>query len=361
MTNEEIGLEPALESEMKKKKKKSPAELEKQRAALANANTSGIEKKKKKEKVKTNGDSVAPKVIENGENPEKITKKKKKKAKKNGDTASPKVDQNGQKEDESSKISKKQKKKGEKSEKLKSDEEFKGLMGEIEQAKQETEAAGRKQKLMSELVNYEGTLEDLKKMVTELVKKKKLFRKEAGDVVHKWKNREKRRVGRQVEKQIRKVCLNCRESDHHVAECPKLNAENAVSGKSEQSSGTAIGICFKCGSTEHAIYQCRKKIMGFPFATCFVCKQQGHLSRDCKQNQKGVYPDGGSCNLCGSNQHLKRDCTELKDQKKRANEKKREFSARTIKPTDSADQDYDPIDEKRDEQPAKKKPKLIKF
>ena len=30
-----------------------------------------------KEKVKTNGDSVAPKVIENGENPEKITKTKK--------------------------------------------------------------------------------------------------------------------------------------------------------------------------------------------------------------------------------------------------------------------------------------------
>ena len=27
--------------------------------------------------------------------------------------------------------------------------------------------------------------------------------------------------------------------------------------------------------------------------------------------------------MCGSNQHLKRDCTELKDQKKRANEKKR--------------------------------------
>ena len=47
MTNEEIGLEPALESEVKRKKKKSPEELEKQRAALANANTSGIEKKKK--------------------------------------------------------------------------------------------------------------------------------------------------------------------------------------------------------------------------------------------------------------------------------------------------------------------------
>lgn len=47
MTNEDIGLEPALESEVKKKKKKSPEELEKQRATLANANTSGIEKKKK--------------------------------------------------------------------------------------------------------------------------------------------------------------------------------------------------------------------------------------------------------------------------------------------------------------------------
>lgn len=34
-------------------------------------------------------------------------------------------------------------------------------------------------------------------------------------------------------------------------------------------------------------------LQGFPYATCFVCKQQGHLSRDCDKNANGIYPDGG--------------------------------------------------------------------
>ncbi|VDL66601.1 unnamed protein product [Nippostrongylus brasiliensis] len=61
--------------------------------------------------------------------------------------------------------------------------------------------------------------------------------------------------------------------------------------------------------------------MGFPFATCFVCGQQGHLSRDCEQNTHGIYPDGGSCNACGSTKHLKRDCPELAAEKQQKDER----------------------------------------
>lgn len=129
MTNEDIGLEPALESEVKRKKKKSPEELEKQRAALANANTSGVEKKKKVVLFRNSwswfdffseegkgqnkwgfGSSESyrkwRKSWEDNENEKgrKILFGKsdliefiQKKAKKNGDTVLPKVDQNGQK------------------------------------------------------------------------------------------------------------------------------------------------------------------------------------------------------------------------------------------------------------------------
>ncbi|KHJ85767.1 zinc knuckle [Oesophagostomum dentatum] len=60
---------------------------------------------------------------------------------------------------------------------------------------------------------------------------------------------------------------------------------------------------------------------GFPYATCFVCGQQGHLSRDCEKNANGIYPDGGGCNVCGSTKHLKRDCPELAAQKQQKNER----------------------------------------
>ena len=29
---------------------------------------------------------------------------------------------------------------------------------------------------------------------------------------------------------------------------------------------------------------------GTKFASCFVCKQQGHLSKDCPENKHGIYP-----------------------------------------------------------------------
>ncbi|CAJ0586348.1 unnamed protein product, partial [Mesorhabditis spiculigera] len=151
---------------------------------------------------------------------------------------------------------------------------------------------------MKELFAFEGSLDELKALVTDMSKKGLIHRITAGNIVAKWKARETRRIGRQVKKQVKRVCLKCREPGHKISECPKMTTEEGVD------------ICFKCGSTEHNIYKCprKDKVKGFPYATCFICKQQGHLSRDCDDNDKGIYPDGGCCNICESKQHLIRDC-----------------------------------------------------
>ena len=36
----------------------------------------------------------------------------------------------------------------------------------------------------------------------------------------------------------------------------------------------------------------------FRFASCFVCGEKGHISRECPQNAKGIYIKGGCCKLC---------------------------------------------------------------
>ncbi len=49
---------------------------------------------------------------------------------------------------------------------------------------------------------------------------------------------------------------------------------------------------------------------GFPFATCFICKERGHLTRSCPDNPRGLYPQGGGCKQCGSVEHLSANCPE---------------------------------------------------
>lgn len=52
-----------------------------------------------------------------------------------------------------------------------------------------------------------------------------------------------------------------------------------------------------------------------PYATCFICLGQGHLSAACPQNAKGVYVNGGRCVLCSSVRHRATDCPEEKKKK----------------------------------------------
>ncbi|KAL1935368.1 hypothetical protein VTP01DRAFT_4508 [Rhizomucor pusillus] len=94
-------------------------------------------------------------------------------------------------------------------------------------------------------------------------------------------------------------CLKCKQMGHSVNECPS------------QANG-AVGICYNCGSTEHALKHCKKPRNPdepLPYAKCFVCNEQGHLSKQCPKNENGIYPNGGACHKCGSKAHLAKDCS----------------------------------------------------
>ncbi|KAK6733342.1 hypothetical protein RB195_017222 [Necator americanus] len=209
---------------------------------------------------------------------------------------------------------------------------------------------------MEKLIQMEGTLEELKKTVTDLVRKGKIRSTDAGEIIKRWKIREKRRIGRQITKQINKACFHCRKQGHVLADCPSRGEDDHAVGNLSGMHGD--GICFKCGSTEHNIYKCpRKNIKGFPYATCFVCGQQGHLSRDCEKNANGIYPDGGGCNVCGSTKHLKRDCPELAAQKQKKDERK--VTIKAMSAMSSADADDIPDEEPKEQR--KKPRKIVKF
>ena len=127
--------------------------------------------------------------------------------------------------------------------------------------------------------------------------------------------REARRQSRIDERMAKTKCFACRGFGHAAKDCPQ--ALDANSSRLDQLTGTmtgsdAVGICFRCGSTQHTLARCRRPATDhdhLPFATCFICSEKGHLSSKCPSNKgRGVYPDGGSCKLCQSVDHLARDC-----------------------------------------------------
>ncbi|XP_064475133.1 uncharacterized protein LOC135389095 [Ornithodoros turicata] len=114
-------------------------------------------------------------------------------------------------------------------------------------------------------------------------------------------------------RQLEKRCFKCRQPGHKVSDCPMM----------EEEIDEAVGICFKCGSTEHFSSKCHVETSlenEFPYAKCFICKQGGHLSRKCPRNDKGVYPKGGHCNFCGAIDHFKKDCPQMERNKKKDEE-----------------------------------------
>jgi cofilin len=96
-------------------------------------------------------------------------------------------------------------------------------------------------------------------------------------------------------------------------------------------------ICYRCGENTHRLQDCpmpRPADGALPFATCFICKKQGHLSSKCDQGGT-AYPAGGCCHYCQSTQHLARNCENksAKSSRKQARkEKKKESRKRKLNP-----------------------------
>lgn len=51
-----------------------------------------------------------------------------------------------------------------------------------------------------------------------------------------------------------------------------------------------------------------------PYAKCYVCNQDGHLSGQCPKNERGLYPNGGSCVICQQVDHYAKDCPVTKEE-----------------------------------------------
>lgn len=163
-------------------------------------------------------------------------------------------------------------------------------------------------------------------LVKKAMRKKGLPGEEIKQVVRKMRRKEELKF----RKQLAKLCFKCRQPGHKVSDCPQVL----------QDSNEAVGICFKCGSTEHFSSTCNvqtSKDNEFPYAKCFICKQQGHISRKCPRNDKGVYPKGGHCSFCGGIDHFKRECPEMEKNKKNNAGEGEEFAGDIASIDQSAD------------------------
>lgn len=120
---------------------------------------------------------------------------------------------------------------------------------------------------------------------------------------------EHRRQKREQSRNAGKVCFKCREEGHRAQDCPQGAGDTGSESTPGGSSKSQKQICYRCGKSDHSLKQCRlHPSRGLPFAECFVCKEKGHITSNCPENGKGIYPDGGSCKICRSVEHLAKDC-----------------------------------------------------
>ncbi|XP_046969540.1 zinc finger CCHC domain-containing protein 9-like [Vanessa cardui] len=199
-----------------------------------------------------------------------------------------------------------------------------------------------------ELVRYDG-FPIMKKDAERLDELKKNMIKKGipKSEVQRTMKLERRRAEKALARVKREVCYNCRKGGHNLSDCPDLKSN--IPGVD-----SAEGVCFKCGSTEHRQFECKvQRDKEFRFATCFICKESGHIARQCPDNPKGLYPNGGCCKLCGDVTHLRKDCPTV-------NNKKEETSIKlqTLNDDNIEDLGYQ---EKSVVQETSKKPKKIKF
>ncbi|XP_063536913.1 uncharacterized protein LOC134746455 [Cydia strobilella] len=161
---------------------------------------------------------------------------------------------------------------------------------------------------------------------------------------------ERRRAEKALARLKRDVCYNCRKGGHNLSDCPELKSK--IPGVD-----AAEGICFKCGSTEHRQFECKvQRDNEFRFATCFICREQGHLARQCPDNPKGLYPNGGSCKLCGDVTHLRKDCPTTQGQREDTS-----LKLGTLESADNIEDIGQQVKVMNSTESAKKQPKKITF
>lgn len=125
------------------------------------------------------------------------------------------------------------------------------------------------------------------------------------------------------------ICFKCGDNSHTSSELVTLN-------------GTLFFVVFVHLIFPFVWFRCYIKEEVYMFADCFICKQPGHLTRQCPKNETGLYPKGGACFSCGSKLHLSRNCDNKRHSKKDQTKLKQdnEVVADVFDPLMSADAEY---------------------
>lgn len=160
-----------------------------------------------------------------------------------------------------------------------------------------------------------------KRLLAKLQKLKKCLKDEGGINARvkllKLKSRKLRSTKNKIDEKLGslknslKKCLYCKKRGHLAEDCPLKKENNNEEGEeNDDNNKKNEAICYNCGSKDHGLYQCDKKIdySNLPFAFCYKCQKKGHISSNCPENENGIYIHGGSCFICKGKDHLAKNC-----------------------------------------------------